>query len=281
MTILHVWSLRLGKKRNKGDQRRGVCVYCGSEGPITRDHVFPQGIFLVLDKEMITVPACESCQQIKSLGDRDLRVFSTIDVWGGQHPDAPIMLERILRKENVRFQNWIRKALNDAEDVDLVTDDGIIVGTITALNFNTDRTVIAQEMTGRGLFFHEYGVPLPVDCPVDVQHVPWNAAVALASGLDKAAPSPIRTRGNTTVWWKHNLMDGGTPTDTVWQVCYNDGVLFLISTGQTAVSIREKREAMQTKRQEQGQGVSGVRRQVVVPRGPDGRPIIPSQYPSH
>lgn len=265
------------KKRKKGEQRQGTCVYCGNHGPITRDHVFPQAIFPVLDKEMITVPACESCQQAKSLGDRDLRVLSTVDVWGGQHPDAPMMLEKILRKENVRFRNWVQRELAQTEDIDLITHDGIIVGTITALGFNTDRIIVAQEMTVRGLFFHEYRVALSVDCPIDVEHVPWNAAHGLVSDLDKAAPSRITTKGNTTVWWRHNAMEGGAPTDTVWQICYYNGVLFLISTGQTALRIKERREAHQATHQAQGQAVSGVRRQVVVPRGPDGRPIIPSQ----
>lgn len=267
----------MGKKRKKGEQRKGGCIYCGSEGPITRDHVFPQAIFLELDKEMITVPACKSCQQIKSLGDRDLRLFTTIDVWGGEHPDAPMMLEKILEKQNDRFENWMVRQLVQAVDVDLVTDDGIIVGTISTFEFNTDRIDVAQEMTVRGLFFHEYGLTLPVECPVDVQHVPWNAAPALVSDLDKAAPSSIKSKGNTTVWWKHNTFVGGAPTDTVWQICYNNGVLFLISTGQIAVRIRELREANQAKRQEQGQGVLRVRQQVVVPRGLDGRPIIPPQ----
>lgn len=151
------------------------------------------------------------------------------------------------------------------------------MGTVTALSFNTDRIVVAQEMTVRGLFFHEYGVTLPVDCPIDVEHVPWNAAPGLVSSLDQAAPSRIKIKGNATVWWKHNAMEGGAPTDTVWQVCYNDGVLFLISTGQTAIAIRERREAHQVRHQAQGQAVSGARRQIVVPRGPDGRPLIPSQ----
>ncbi len=226
---------------------------------------------------MITVPACESCQQMKSLGDRDLQVFANLDVWGGQRPDAPMMLEKILRKANVRFRNWVQRELAQSEDVDLITEDGIIVGTITPLGFNTDRILVAQKMTVRGLFFHEYHTALPVDCPIDVEHVPWNAAHALVSGLDKAAPSRITTKGNTTVWWRHNAYESGAPTDTVWQICYNNGVLFLVSTGQAALTIKERREALLAKHQAQGQAVSGVRRQVVVPRGPDGRPIIPSQ----
>lgn len=101
----------MGKKRKKGEQRQGVCVYCGREGPITRDHVFPQAIFLVLDKEMITVPVCESCQQVKSLGDRDLQVFANVDVWGGQHPDAPMMLKKSSRKRTFASATGYRENL--------------------------------------------------------------------------------------------------------------------------------------------------------------------------
>ncbi len=267
----------MGKKRKKGEQRQGVCVYCGSDGLITVEHVFPKTIFLVLDKEMITVPACGSCNQIKSLGDGDLRNFIIMDVFGGEHPDAPAMLEKLLRKSNVRLRNWLQRQLVEAEDVELVTEGGIIVGNLSRIEFNGDRINVAQEMTVRGLYYHEFGVALPVDCPVDVQHVPWNAAPALVSGLDKAAPAGIRTKGNTTVWWKHNAIEGGEPTDTVWQICYNNGVVFLISTGRAAEMVRVRREAMEAKRNQEGHTSRTRIQQIVVPPGLDGRPIIPRQ----
>ncbi len=78
----------MGKRRKKGERREGTCAYCLKEGPITVDHVFPHTIFLVLDEQMVTVPACDECQRVKSLGDADLRNFITLDIAGSQHPDA-------------------------------------------------------------------------------------------------------------------------------------------------------------------------------------------------
>ena len=48
-------------KKKKGEQKQGTCVYCGTEGPITDEHVFPEVIFHELDDNMVIVPACDAC----------------------------------------------------------------------------------------------------------------------------------------------------------------------------------------------------------------------------
>lgn len=145
----------MGKKRRKGEQRQGICVYCGKAGLITDDHVFPKAIFHQLDQAMITVAACFLCNQIKSLGDGDLRNYIVMDLGGSQHPDAEAMAEKMLRESNVRLRAWLRKQITNAGEADLVTEDGILVGTAATFDFNMDRIMVAQELTVRGLFFHE------------------------------------------------------------------------------------------------------------------------------
>ncbi len=71
-------------KRQKHEQGEGTCVYCGYEGPITREHVFARRLFLVKDKEMVTVPTCETCNQKKELGDKDLHLYVTMQIGRSQ-----------------------------------------------------------------------------------------------------------------------------------------------------------------------------------------------------
>ena len=37
--------------------KRGICVYCGKEDELTRDHVIPRSPFRVLDENMVADPA--------------------------------------------------------------------------------------------------------------------------------------------------------------------------------------------------------------------------------
>lgn len=263
--------------RPKGEQRQGVCVYCGKHGLVTSDHVFPQVIFLVLDEQMITVASCAECNQVKSLGDRDLRNFMILDIGGSQHPDANAMAEKMLTESNVRTRNWLRKQLETAKEVDLVTETGVILGKALKFDFNMGRIMIAQEMVVRGLYYHDRGVLLPLDSPIDIQHVPWQAAPQFVEGLNAKAPIRATVKGKNVAWWSgHSMLD--MPDDaSTWFICYNNWVLFIGTTGGVALSVQKQREAHQSQSTKQTELVGGRRERIVVPRDPQGRPMIPPQ----
>ncbi len=142
--------------RKKGEQRRGARVYCGAAGSITRDHPFPEVIFLGLDDNMITVPSYAAYQQTKDGGDGDLRNVIILDIGGRRHPGALAMAERMLKERNVRLRNWLRKRRESMRSVDLVTDTGVIVDQTATFEFDTARIVAAREMVVRGLYFRDY-----------------------------------------------------------------------------------------------------------------------------
>jgi len=49
---------------------RGICIYCGADGPITADHVPPQTLFgKPRPSDLLTVPSCERCNNLASLDD--------------------------------------------------------------------------------------------------------------------------------------------------------------------------------------------------------------------
>jgi hypothetical protein len=265
------------QRRMKGVQKHGVCVYCGEQGPITQDHVFPEVIFLVLDEQMITVPACSNCQQTKGLGDRDLRNFMIMDIGGSQHPDANEMAARMLKESNVRIRSWVRKQLESAKEVELVTDNGIIVGQAIEFGFNMDRIMVAQEMVVRGLYYHEKGMMLPQDCPVDVQHVPWQTAPKFVQRMSVATSILPKVKGKDVAWWSSHPVPDLPDDATAWVICYNDWVLFFGTTGEVALSVQRQRNAYESPKAEATEVVNAGPRRVVVPRDPEGRPMIPPQ----
>lgn len=267
----------VGKRRRKGQQRQGVCVYCGTEGPVTDDHVFPGVIFRQPDTEMITVPACDDCNNKKSRGDRDLRNYILMDIGGSQHPDALALTEIMLRESNVRIRNWVRKTIDAAEDLDLVTDEGIIVGKALRFGFNDERILAAHQMVGRGLYYYEIGRLLPPDCPVFAERVPWNRSIQVVQTLHANAPTKISYRGNNTVWWGFNRIAAGEATDTVWQVCYHNWVLFLISTGTAAGHAVERHRKAELHRTSVNELGISLPNHLIVPRDANGNVVIPPQ----
>jgi 5-methylcytosine-specific restriction endonuclease McrA len=81
-----------------GKRKRGTCTYCGRQRKLTRDHVFPKSLFIKYDPNMLTVPVCDDCNQLKSKGDSDLEVFANLDIYGSTHPDNLKHLERIAQR---------------------------------------------------------------------------------------------------------------------------------------------------------------------------------------
>lgn len=60
--------------KRKGRQAEGVCIYCGAEGPITRDHVPPKNLFgKPLPPEILKVPSCLRCNNRASKDDEYFR----------------------------------------------------------------------------------------------------------------------------------------------------------------------------------------------------------------
>jgi hypothetical protein len=265
------------RRRKKGEQRQGVCVYCGAQGPITDDHVFPKVIFLVLDEQMITVPACSDCQHTKGLGDRDLRTFIIMDIGGSQHPDAIDMAARMLKESNVRLRNWIQRQLESTREVDLITDSGVIVGKAIEFDFNTERIMMAQQMVVRGIYYHEKGAILPPDCPIEIQHIPWNLAFKFIDGILTRTTIKPKFKGRDVAAWSPIPVDGFPADSSAWLVWYNDFVLFFGATGELAQRIRERRLTSQSGNEDGSEVVNVGPRRVVVPRGLDGQPMIPPQ----
>lgn len=220
-------------------RKRGACAYCGKNRKLTRDHVIPRALFIELDRAMVTVGACNDCQRIKALGDSDLEVFVTLDIFGSHHPDNLAHAEKIVRR-NPQTKAWLSKVLEEAESVPLVTDEGIQIDEALKIEYNFDRIMTMMNMATRGLFYHynEEQV-LPQDCPTHVIRCPWNVGLQLLGSIGKHSSGPPIVKGNVVAWWSQLVIDKKSDFDSLWVVCLNDAIVFVCGTGESEAELEK------------------------------------------
>ncbi len=144
----------MGQKKYKGE-----CVFCGNPAT-TRDHVPPQGVFPdPKPTDLITVPACESCNLRTTL---DEEYFRWLVATGSAESENAVKLvkERILPKFQ-RRPAFLHHVMKGATRVDVHSEDGIYLGKKPAFHFDRHRIQVVIEKIVRGLYFRELDVVLP------------------------------------------------------------------------------------------------------------------------
>ena len=173
----------------------GICTYCGKEKHLGKDHVFPKTLFVTLDRQMVTVPCCSDCNHEKSLGDKDLKIFVNLHAAGGDHPDAILHVDRILRKGGPTA-DWLAHSVDSARPAEIKTRAGIVVGQGVEFPFNRSRMTKTLQMVVRGLLFHEVGTRLGPALEVSVWEIPPGDVSFTLRAFEVFSPNVNRTLGN-------------------------------------------------------------------------------------
>ena len=94
--------------KKQGKQKVKQCAYCGEMKEISREHVIPRSLFTGSDtKNVVTVPACKSCVDIKNSNDDEtfLRDLVCTDIYGSQSATSqrilPDTFARSIRQSEV------------------------------------------------------------------------------------------------------------------------------------------------------------------------------------
>src|SRR4051812_32449628 len=121
-------------------RRTGICAYCGESGNITRDHVIPRCLFpRPLPQDMLTVPACDSCNGRKSRHDDFLRDILVTDIAATESPVAQELFRvKVLSSHQQGKSLASRIALTDSKPIPFLTREGEC-DVAFASNFDTDR----------------------------------------------------------------------------------------------------------------------------------------------
>jgi hypothetical protein len=137
-----------------------VCVYCGISGPLTKDHVPPKCLFpRPRPTDLITVPACETCNGSFSTDDEYFRIAMVAPAT--EHTDGARVWQEVRRR--IRKQPKLRQTLvQSITPIEVRTKAGLYLGTTKALSLSTPRIHAVLHRIIRGLLWHHYGVLLPV-----------------------------------------------------------------------------------------------------------------------
>ena len=260
--------------QNTPRKGKGTCVYCGREKYLTSDHVFPQSLFLILDKEMFTVPCCHQCQRVKDLGDRDLQVYVAFDIYGSHHPDAEAHVVKVLER-NEATRRFLDRLVNQAEEIPLVSDNGVQLSTGLKAPYNAERIITAMQMVAKGLFYENNGRTLEPMVPSHAERVPWNISGEFLRGIGAHRIGEPIVKGNMVAWWGEMPIEKKTDDDGLFIVCFNDAVVFLLSTGAWATSMAEDEVKRWAKVEERQRTSLGTSNEIILPKNLDGTYMIP------
>jgi hypothetical protein len=196
----------MSKHRNK-QKRHGICIFCGTEGPVTRDHIPPRCLFpeRILEKELFTVPACAQCNNSTAVNDEYFRMMLAMKDTVNDHPDVkrdvwPRSFRGLLKPEQRRTRERLLAEINT---VKCYTRDRIYIGPRWAYNVDQERLCKTTSKIGKALYWREtkiLGSEIEADsfCLEDVSDP---EIVRMVDGVQSAS-APILSMGGDIFRYK-------------------------------------------------------------------------------
>jgi len=141
-------------KRHKVRLEDGSCVYCGSTAQITREHVFPRNLFPPSrPKNLVTVPACESCNKSYDQDDEYFRAYVVTPAF--EDPTGRKMWDEKVFGSSMRRSPKLKAMLvNSLRKVEVKSPGGIYLGDRREVGFSRSRIDRIVEKIIRGLYSH-------------------------------------------------------------------------------------------------------------------------------
>lgn len=208
-----------------------LCVYCLRNAADTEDHVVAEGFFeKAPDAGYIKVPACYACNNSLSR-DEEYFLVAILAEATAQSQTANRVLDRLAedhRSGRRRRSGLAVALLEKVRPTDVYSPGGIYLGTGHAVELDTTRVNRVLEKIVRGLFFHRFGRPLPLDATVYVEIKPEldrMQSPVIAAALSQA-PSFL---GDVFMYRFFSPADGKDATS--WALGFYDAVLAIGVTG--------------------------------------------------
>lgn len=134
-----------------------MCVLCGVNKAINRDHVPPKSIFAEpRPANLITVPACKECNNKASPHDESFKIYLGFHVAKAFTPETDKAFK--IAKRSFLHNRKIRKnVFKSMKPVDIISKGGVIVDRGYKVPWDNEAHDAVIERTVRGLFFHHFG----------------------------------------------------------------------------------------------------------------------------
>jgi hypothetical protein len=144
-------------------QLQSECVYCGTKGKLTADHIPPKSLFaLPRPAILITVPSCLRCNKAASQDDEYFKAVLALKETAGDHRDAKGVRESVLRSlARPRSRRFSRYFLNRVSRVNVHTPAGLYLGKRLSYDVDLERLDRVAARVVKGLFYTLKGKRIP------------------------------------------------------------------------------------------------------------------------
>lgn len=160
----------------KVKRRIGECVHCGKMAELSKDHVIPECLFVKpFPPNLITVQACDKCNNAKSKDDDYLKDLLVCDIFGNQSPIAQKIFQEKVRSSQRKNKSVIgRDAVTKAKIQPFYTKGGLYLGHLPTYPLDEMRLTNLLARIVRGLYYDACQLRFPKGYTFDVhQFRPW------------------------------------------------------------------------------------------------------------
>jgi hypothetical protein len=218
----------MAKRRRHGGK---LCAYCGVRLGVTSDHPIPTCLFIPpLPPDMVTVPACEPCNNLKARDEEYLRDVLVSDIYSSGHPVAQALadgkLTRAIRQNRSEFA---RVAVRHMAHRPLYTPGGIYLGDYPTVPLDGPRLLGALSLIVRGLYFQLVKRVFPDGYTFDIRRVhQLSIPLAWASMQKARANGPYRLGEDVFVCMFFYATED--PGITFWLLSFYSGYMLKVVT---------------------------------------------------
>lgn len=215
---------------------RNSCIYCGSKTNITSDHIPPKCLFRERKGlHLITVPACNKCNQSYKKDDEYFRIYVSADISRNEQ-GKKLWHEKVIGSTFIRsFKLRKTIASNISEDIKKFNGE---VFKRKILNMDASRINNVLIRIVKGLYWHHYGKSLPSNTLFEVyQNPPINNEIKTVLLRTKFC-----TIGNEEFKYRYRRCDEEIFT-SIWGLSFFMGAHFLVLTKLCDSSMKDKIKA--------------------------------------
>ena len=192
------------------------CIYCGTTGKLTKDHVPPKNLFPTpRPSDLITVPACVRCNKSFEFDDEYFRIAVVVPADPERDPIAArLWAEKVVRGTLRRSPALKSTIIRSLVRLDVTTPAGIYLGTTPTVRLDRKRLDRVARRIVTALHWHHYSrVPRPgVEFTVTMGLDPKRPGVAERVAVDLLGGRPWAIVGGGAFRYAH----GQVPDNPDW-----------------------------------------------------------------
>lgn len=199
--------------------------------------MFPKNLFRrPLPSDLLTAPACSSCNNSLSDDEEIFRIFVTSGDVYDTEAGRGIWDERVrpsLRSDRRGIRTRLREDLTESP---ILSDTGEIIGRTVYLEVNREAISRVLAKIGKGLYFLDTGEPLPVGYSVLSKFDEGDPENFLSPPLNEAfaGAKKVVVREGVITYWR-NVVPEDPASTIIWVAFFNRKVALVMTQNSDSI----------------------------------------------